>query len=159
LANALRRHCLETPPEEIYSRRKHQVQGKLALLECIASSDYRISQILVVNPERKRVILTAKKTLVESDLPVISHIDDVATGMVTHGVIVKTLEKSAVVEFCNNIRAIVPAREARYVSSPANRNYTDVLNSQRHPFYKPRGITSCWKTSQSTNTKRRSCAR
>ena len=31
---------------------------------------------LVVDPDRKRVALTAKKTLVESDLPVIARLED-----------------------------------------------------------------------------------
>ena len=35
--------------------------------------------------------------------------------MVTHGVVIKVLEKSIVIEFYNNVRAYVPAREARSV--------------------------------------------
>ncbi|EJD03698.1 uncharacterized protein FOMMEDRAFT_139869 [Fomitiporia mediterranea MF3/22] len=68
-------------------------------------------RVLVVEPDRKRIMLTAKKTLVESDLPILSKIEDAEAGMVIHGTICKVLEKSLVVEFYNHLRAVVPARE------------------------------------------------
>ncbi|OBZ78635.1 rRNA biogenesis protein RRP5 [Grifola frondosa] len=69
-------------------------------------------RVLVVDPERKRIALTAKKTLVESSLPVISQFSDAQVGTVAHAVVFKTSEKSLQVEFYNNLKAIVPAREA-----------------------------------------------
>lgn len=66
-----------------------------------------------MDPERKRIVLTAKKTLVESSLPIISHFDDVEVGIVTHAVVFKATGKSLHVEFYNNLKATVPAREAR----------------------------------------------
>ena len=70
-------------------------------------------QILVVDPARNRVVLTAKKTLIESTLPLISKIEDVKVGVVTHAVVFKVSERSLQVEFFNNLKAIVPIREAR----------------------------------------------
>ena len=71
------------------------------------------SQILVVDPERKRVVLTAKKTLIESSLPIVASLDDAQEGVITHAVVFKASEKSLQVEFYNNLKAIVPIREAR----------------------------------------------
>ncbi len=73
-------------------------------------------QVLVVNPERKRIALTAKKTLVESNLPIVSTLSDAQVGVVTHAVVFKVSEKSLQVEFYNNLKAFVPAREARSVA-------------------------------------------
>ncbi|KAI0801037.1 hypothetical protein C8Q74DRAFT_1239986 [Fomes fomentarius] len=69
-------------------------------------------RVHVVDPERKRVALTAKKTLVESNLPIISQLSDAQVGVVTHAVVFKVSDKSLQVEFYNNVKAIVPAREA-----------------------------------------------
>ncbi|THH02559.1 hypothetical protein EW026_g275 [Hermanssonia centrifuga] len=69
-------------------------------------------RILVVDPERKRVVLTAKKTLIESKLPIISNLEDAKEGLLTHAVVFKTSDKSLQVEFYNNLKAIIPIREA-----------------------------------------------
>ncbi|KAH9898165.1 U3 snoRNP-associated protein Rrp5 [Cubamyces lactineus] len=69
-------------------------------------------RVLVVDPERKRIALTAKKTLVESNLPIVAQLSDAQVGLVTHAVVFKVSEKSLQVEFYNNLKAIVPAREA-----------------------------------------------
>ncbi|KAI0756786.1 U3 snoRNP-associated protein Rrp5 [Daedaleopsis nitida] len=69
-------------------------------------------RVLVVDPERKRIALTAKKTLVESTLPVVTQPSDAQVGVVTHAVVFKVSDKSLLVEFYNGMKAIVPAREA-----------------------------------------------
>jgi rRNA biogenesis protein RRP5 len=56
--------------------------------------------------------LTAKKTLVESDLPLICHFEQAQVGMVTHAVIFKIMEKRLLVEFFNNIKGAIPLNEA-----------------------------------------------
>jgi hypothetical protein len=71
--------------------------------------------VLVVDPDRKRIALTAKKTLLESDLPILSKFEDVKVGVVTHAVVFKVLEKHLMVEFYNNLKATIPFREARYL--------------------------------------------
>ena len=58
-------------------------------------------------------MLTAKKNLIESNLPIICSPGDAKAGMLTHGVIYKLLEKSLIVEFYGNVKAIVPMREVR----------------------------------------------
>ncbi|KIJ65006.1 hypothetical protein HYDPIDRAFT_175081 [Hydnomerulius pinastri MD-312] len=69
-------------------------------------------RVLTVDPERKRLALTAKKTLVDTTLPILTSFEDAKVGMVTHAVIFRVSEKSLNVEFFNNIKAMVPAREA-----------------------------------------------
>ncbi|KAI0639642.1 U3 snoRNP-associated protein Rrp5 [Trametes polyzona] len=69
-------------------------------------------RVLVVDPERKRIALTAKKTLVESTLPIVAQFSDAQVGVVTHAVVFKASDKSLQVEFYNNLKATVPAREA-----------------------------------------------
>ncbi|KAJ7042430.1 hypothetical protein C8F04DRAFT_77315 [Mycena alexandri] len=68
-------------------------------------------RVLVVDPERKRISLTAKKTLVESTLPVIATLEDAEVGTVVHAVVFKVFEKHLMVEFFNNLKALVPTRE------------------------------------------------
>lgn len=56
--------------------------------------------------------LTAKKTLVESDLPLITCAEDAQVGVVTHAVIFKIMEKRLLVEFFNNVKGSIPPKEA-----------------------------------------------
>ena len=58
-------------------------------------------------------MLTAKKSLVESDSPLICKFDDAVPGLVTLGVVYKVLERCLLVEFYGNVRAVVPLREVR----------------------------------------------
>ncbi|TFK36889.1 hypothetical protein BDQ12DRAFT_686041 [Crucibulum laeve] len=69
-------------------------------------------RVLVVDPDRKRISLTAKKTLIDSTLPIISKLQDVSSGLVTHAVVFKVYEKHLLVEFYNNLKAVIPAKEA-----------------------------------------------
>ncbi|KAL6310100.1 U3 snoRNP-associated protein Rrp5 [Sparassis latifolia] len=69
-------------------------------------------RVFVVDPERKRVVLTAKKTLLDSTLPIVSTPEDLKIGLVTHAVVFKVSERSLQVEFYNHMKAVVPAREA-----------------------------------------------
>ncbi|KDR85384.1 hypothetical protein GALMADRAFT_234227 [Galerina marginata CBS 339.88] len=68
-------------------------------------------RVLVVDADRKRISLTAKKTLVDSDLPVLAKPQDIVPGKVTHAVVFKVYEKHLLVEFYNNLKAIIPAKE------------------------------------------------
>jgi rRNA biogenesis protein RRP5 len=70
-------------------------------------------RVLVVDPERNRIALTAKRTLIESTLPIVSSWDDIEVGTVTHAVVFKVSLKSLQVEFYNNLKAIVPMKEIR----------------------------------------------
>ncbi|KAJ7071209.1 hypothetical protein C8F01DRAFT_1109545 [Mycena amicta] len=68
-------------------------------------------RVLVVDPEKKRISLTAKKTLVDSTLPIIASLDDAKVGTVVHAVVFKIFDKHLLVEFFNQLKAIVPLRE------------------------------------------------
>ncbi|KAK7064381.1 rRNA biogenesis protein RRP5 [Favolaschia claudopus] len=68
-------------------------------------------RVLVVDPDRKRISLTAKKSIIESSLPVVAALEDATVGTVAHAVVFKVFEKHLMVEFYNNIKAVVPARE------------------------------------------------
>jgi rRNA biogenesis protein RRP5 len=70
-------------------------------------------RILAVNAERNRISLTAKKTLVDSPLPIIGRLEEATVGMLTHAVVFRVSEKGLHVEFYNNIKAFVPRKEAR----------------------------------------------
>ena len=73
------------------------------------------AKVLVVDTERKRISLTAKKTLIESDLPVVAKFEDARPGVITHAVVFKVHEKHIMIEFYNNLKALVPLKEARCV--------------------------------------------
>ena len=73
---------------------------------------------MVVDTERNRIVLTAKKTLLDSDLPVISKAEDVKQGMLTYGVISRVYEKHLMVEFYNHMKAAIPQREIGFVVTP-----------------------------------------
>ncbi|KAF9229085.1 hypothetical protein BS17DRAFT_804934 [Gyrodon lividus] len=69
-------------------------------------------RVLIVDPERNRVVLTAKRTLLDTPLPILTCFEDAKVGVVTHAVIFRVSDKSLIVEFFNSIKAVVPAREA-----------------------------------------------
>ena len=66
-----------------------------------------------MDPEKKRLALTAKKTLIESSHPIIARLQDAKVGLITHAVVFRSSEKSLQVEFYNGLKAIVPVREVR----------------------------------------------
>lgn len=57
--------------------------------------------------------MTAKKTLLDSPLPILTKYEDVKVGTVAHGVIFKVHDKHLLIEFYNNLKAIVPLKEVR----------------------------------------------
>ncbi|TFK30827.1 U3 snoRNP-associated protein Rrp5 [Coprinopsis marcescibilis] len=69
-------------------------------------------KVLVVDPERKRIALSAKKTLLESDLPVLANIEDLLVGQVANGVVFRVFDKHLMIEFFNNLKASVSLKEA-----------------------------------------------
>ncbi|KZV74937.1 nucleic acid-binding protein [Peniophora sp. CONT] len=77
-------------------------------------------RVLVVDPERKRIALTAKKTLVESELPIITAFEDAKVGMVTHATIFRVTDKRLQIEFFNNVKGAIPAKEAVEVGELAS---------------------------------------
>ncbi|KAI9461748.1 hypothetical protein HD554DRAFT_2323642 [Boletus coccyginus] len=69
-------------------------------------------RVLTVDPEWSRVVLTAKKTLLDTTLPILTSFSDAKVGVLTHAVVFRVTDKHLMVEFFNNVKAIVPAREA-----------------------------------------------
>lgn len=72
-------------------------------------------QVLNIDGERDRVTLTLKKSLIESDLPIVKKIEDATVGLITPGVVAKILPKSVVINYFGGLRGTVSLREARYV--------------------------------------------
>ncbi|KAF9015563.1 U3 snoRNP-associated protein Rrp5 [Cyathus striatus] len=69
-------------------------------------------RVLVVDPARQRIFLTAKKTLIDSELPILSNFEEAKPGMTTHAVVTRVHDKHIIVEFYNGLRAIIPMKEA-----------------------------------------------
>lgn len=70
------------------------------------------ARVLHTDPERNRIVLTLKRSLVQSELPFISSLDQVAPGVVTHAVVTRHLQRSILVELGGTVRAVVPYPEA-----------------------------------------------
>ena len=62
---------------------------------------------------KKRLLLTHKKTLIESSLPLLADYEDAKPGKTHHGVVVAVKEFGCLVQFFNNIRGIVRKPELR----------------------------------------------
>ncbi|GAA6018426.1 hypothetical protein JCM11491_006993 [Sporobolomyces phaffii] len=70
------------------------------------------ARIFSADPIRNRVVLTLKKQLITSELPVVSTIADAQVGLVTQATVTKVNEKSVLVDFFGGLRALIPAAEA-----------------------------------------------
>ncbi|XP_069467805.1 protein RRP5 homolog [Ambystoma mexicanum] len=68
-------------------------------------------RVLTVFPEAKKLILTLKKTLIDSSLPVISSYLDAKPGMTVHGFIARVKDFGCLVQFYNDVRGLVPRSE------------------------------------------------
>jgi rRNA biogenesis protein RRP5 len=69
--------------------------------------------VLVSDPVKKKVIVTLKRTIVNSDLPTIISYDDVKPGMITYGTISGFRPFGCIISYCNNVRALAPISELR----------------------------------------------
>eukprot|EP01147_Barroeca_monosierra_P000265 gene265-3640_t len=71
---------------------------------------------------KRKLALTCKKTLVESDLSVICSYADAKEGAIAHGVIHKVNENGCVVQFYNSVKGFVPLKQlssTEAISDPA----------------------------------------
>ncbi|CAH3149742.1 unnamed protein product, partial [Porites evermanni] len=68
-------------------------------------------RVLSVEPDRRRLLLTHKKTMVESDLPFITDYSDAKPGVSTHGFITAIKDFGCLVTFYNNVKGLVPRTE------------------------------------------------
>ncbi|KAK4705134.1 rRNA biogenesis protein RRP5, partial [Phenoliferia sp. Uapishka_3] len=70
------------------------------------------ARIYSADPVKNRVVLTLKKQLITSELPIVTCLEDAKVGVVTHGTVTKVLEKGVLVDFFGGMRALIPAGEA-----------------------------------------------
>ncbi|KAG8732624.1 rRNA biogenesis protein rrp5, partial [Ceratobasidium sp. 423] len=68
-------------------------------------------KVLSVNPDRSRILLTLKKSLLESTLPILATFDDAKVGMVTSGVVQRIEERFIILEYYGGVKALVPLNE------------------------------------------------
>ncbi|XP_005403867.1 PREDICTED: protein RRP5 homolog isoform X1 [Chinchilla lanigera] len=83
-------------------------------------------RVLFCDPEAKKLIMTLKKTLVTSKLPVITCYEDAKPGLQTHGTIVRVKDYGCIVKFYNDVQGLVPKHElsAQYIPDPEKVFYT-----------------------------------
>ncbi|GAA5859805.1 hypothetical protein JCM8547_007035 [Rhodosporidiobolus lusitaniae] len=70
------------------------------------------ARIFSVDVEKNRVVLTLKKKLLNTELPIVASFEDAKVGVVTDATVTKVLEKSVLVDFFGGLRALIPAVEA-----------------------------------------------
>ncbi|KAM6265093.1 protein RRP5 homolog [Spheniscus humboldti] len=68
-------------------------------------------RVLECSPAGKKLILTLKKSLVQSKLPVLSSYEDAKPGLITHGFVVCAREFGCIVKFYNDVKGLVPKNE------------------------------------------------
>lgn len=68
-------------------------------------------RVLSVDPDKKKLYLTRKKSLVDSTQRLFLSYDDALPGRVSHGYIVCVKDFGCIVRFYNNVRGLVPLRE------------------------------------------------
>ncbi|KAI8835154.1 hypothetical protein BJ741DRAFT_534156 [Chytriomyces cf. hyalinus JEL632] len=68
-------------------------------------------RVLSVNAEKRRIALTFKKPLINSQLPIITSLDPSNVGVISEGSIMSVLPFGCLVSFYNDIKALVPLRE------------------------------------------------
>lgn len=77
-------------------------------------------RVLSTEATRKRLILTMKKSLVNSDAPIIRSFADVQVGNKSSGVISKLFDNGALIQFYGGVHGFLPASEMSeaYIASP-----------------------------------------
>ncbi|KAM4032061.1 protein RRP5 homolog [Anomaloglossus baeobatrachus] len=77
-------------------------------------------RVLSVDPATKKLILTRKKILINSKLPIITTYYDATPGLVTHGFIRSVRSCGCIVRFYNNVQGLAPIMElsTEYITSP-----------------------------------------
>lgn len=69
------------------------------------------ARIMDVDPSRNRIVLTCKKSLVKSDLPIVASMQDARVGVVTNATIFRVQTNSLIVSLFGGLKALVPGRE------------------------------------------------
>lgn len=74
-------------------------------------------RVLLADPAHHRLLLTHKRTLLRTKLPLITSYDEVVPGTLTHGVITSLRGAGCIVHFYNNVSGLVPLSETKCVSA------------------------------------------
>ncbi|XP_069836334.1 protein RRP5 homolog [Dendropsophus ebraccatus] len=77
-------------------------------------------RVLDVDPSAKKLILTRKKIMIESKLPILASYHDATPGLITHGFIWSVKDFGCIMKFYNHVHGLAPIRElsSEYISSP-----------------------------------------
>lgn len=86
---------------------------KFSPVGCVLT--FSLEKVFAIEPEKSRVKLTLKKSLVDSKNPTPASFEEYQADMVTSGVISKIFEKGCLVELFGGQVAYVPVAEARCV--------------------------------------------
>lgn len=70
------------------------------------------ARIFSADTEKNRIVLTMKKALLNTELPIVARIEDARVGVLTDATVTKVLDKSVLVDFFGGLRALIPAVEA-----------------------------------------------
>ncbi|KAJ1027850.1 hypothetical protein NDA13_003303 [Ustilago tritici] len=81
------------------------------------------ARVMDVDPSRSRIVLTCKKSLVKSDLPIVASMQDARVGVVTHATVFRVQTNSLIVSLFGGLKALVPGREV------SEDDFNDVKNS------------------------------
>lgn len=78
------------------------------------------ARVLSVEPSKNRMRLTMKKTLVNSEAPVVKSYDDASIGMQVPGTIIKLQDNGALVRFYGRVKGFLPVSEMSeaYIRDP-----------------------------------------
>ncbi|KAG2221563.1 hypothetical protein INT45_002577 [Circinella minor] len=88
----------------------HMSDVKLTHPEIKFKKDSKVrARVLSVDVGKRRVYLTLKRSLLETNLPIIKDWESLEEGLVSHGTIVNIRSNGAVVRFYNNVSGFVPA--------------------------------------------------
>ncbi|KAJ8365798.1 hypothetical protein SKAU_G00146290 [Synaphobranchus kaupii] len=68
-------------------------------------------RVLSVDPRVRKLVMTKKKALIESTLPLIRSFEEARVGRISHGFIVCVKDFGCIVRFYGNVKGLVPMRE------------------------------------------------
>ena len=83
-----------------------------------------------------RVVLTAKKSLVESKRPVLHRFIDARVGQITDAFVIKCVETGLIIGFYNKLKAFVPRIELTQVILPSARSSFHIYAEKQVIFLK-----------------------
>lgn len=89
-------------------------------------------RVLHVDPSRQRLILTMKKSLLNTKLPIVSSYKDLQNSLVTIGVIVSIQDYGLLVKLFGNLCGLVPKSEIGLLQNVLTANVKNQLQQMFH---------------------------